>query len=191
MSHEDDVFEEIVRQIRGGDPVVRETVDQELGKLTMPRRRSGPVREPGADWCVVRIELVSGGGRELEPPPGRDLLVSPRHTFRQLAEAINDAFARWDLGHLYLFRLADGTTIGIELEELPFRDASRTKVGRRREGEVFEYEFDLGDSWTHRCTILETGVDPEEIYGVPPRGPVAVWGWGDIPDQYGRTTPEG
>lgn len=190
MSDEDDAFEEIVRQIRGGDPLVRETVAQELGKLTVPRGRSGPLRESGADWCVIRVELISGGGREFEPPAGRDFLASPRHTFRQLAEAINNAFARWDQGHLYVFRLADGTMIGTESEELPFREAARTKVGRRRQGEVFEYEFDLGDSWTHRCTILETGVDPEDIYGVPPRGPVAVWGWGDIPDQYGRTTPE-
>ena len=77
------------------------------------------------------------------------------------------------------------------LEELPFRDAARTKVGRRDDGEVFEYEFDLGDSWMHRCTVLETGVDAEDVYGARPKGPVAVWGWGSIPDQYGRTTPGG
>lgn len=64
-------------------------------------------------------------------------------------------------------------------------------MAKRLEGEVFDYEFDFGDSWEHRCTVLETGVVPEDAYGVRPKGPVAVWGWGMIPDQYGRTTPEG
>ena len=141
-------------------------------------------------WYVIRVELTSGQADKFEPPPGRDFLVSPQHTFRQLAEAINDAFARWDLSHLYVFHLADGTMVGTEFEDLEFRDAARTKIGRRAEGEVFEYEFDLGDSWMHRCTILETGVSPEAVYGDRPKGPVAVWGWGSIPDQYGRSTPE-
>jgi hypothetical protein len=39
--------------------------------------------------------------------------------------------------------------------------------------------------------VLEVGVEPEEVYGVRPKGPVAVWGWGAIPDQYGRTTRDG
>ncbi len=145
---------------------------------------------PGADWYVIRVELTSGPAPDLDPPPGRDFLVSRQHTFRQLAEAINSGFARWDLGHLYVFRLADGTMIGTAFEELPFREAARTKIGRRHEGEVFEFEFDFGDSWTHRCTVLEGEVDPDDVYGVRPKGPVAVWGWGTIPDQYGRTTPE-
>ncbi len=148
-------------------------------------------QEPGKDWYTIRIELTSGGADEYDPAPGRDFLVSPRHTFRHLADAINTAFARWDLGHLYIFHLADGSLIGAGLEDDPYREASRTKVGSGQEGEVFGYEFDLGDSWQHRCTVLEVGLDPEEVYGGPPTGPVAVWGWGAIPDQYGRTTPDG
>jgi hypothetical protein len=114
-------------------------------------------------WYVIRVELTSGQADELQPPPGRDFLVSPQHTFRQLAEAINGAFARWDLSHLYVFHLADGTMIGTAFEDLGSRDAARTKIGRRAEGDVFEYEFDLGDSWMHRCTILGTGVSPEDV----------------------------
>ena len=139
----------------------------------------------------MRVELISGRADGFEPPPGRDILISPQHTFRQFAETINSAFARWDLGHLYMFRLADGAAIGVALEELPHREAARTKIGRRHEDEVFEYEFDFGDGWLHRCTVLEAEVDPEDVYGVRPKGPVAVWGWGSIPDQYGRTTPDG
>jgi hypothetical protein len=170
MSDESDAFEEIARQL------------QERG-------RAGS-SEPGRDWYIVRVELTSGPSA-LEAPPGRDFLVSPQHTFRQLAEAIDGGFARWDLGHLYVFHLADGTMVGIGDEELQWREAARTRVGRHGEGEVFEYEFDLGDSWMHRCTILETEVDPAEVYGARPKGPVATWGWGTIPDQYGRTGPEG
>lgn len=108
-----------------------------------------------------------------------------------MAEAINTAFVRWDLGHLYLFRLTGGTRIGKTFEEVSEQEAARTKIAKRVEGEVFEYEFDLGGSWEHRCAVLQTGVVPEDAFGVRPKGPVAVWGWGTIPDQYGRTTPEG
>ncbi|MGH2573124.1 MAG: IS1096 element passenger TnpR family protein [Actinomycetota bacterium] len=111
--------------------------------------------------------------------------------FRQLAEAINAAFGRWDLGHLYVFRLPDGLRIGTAFEDPSKQRAARTKIAKRLEAEVFDYEFDFGDSREHRCTVLQTGVIPEDAYGVRPKGPVAVWGWGMIPDQYGRTTPEG
>jgi hypothetical protein len=116
-------------------------------------------------------------------------------TFRQLADTINASFARWDLGHLYAFRLEDGSEVGIPDEDgdedEPVRHASRAKIATRAKGELFEYEFDFGDSWLHRCTILETEVAPDDVYGKRPKGPVAIWGWGSIPDQYGRTTPDG
>jgi hypothetical protein len=46
--------------------------------------------------------------------------------------------------------------------------------------------FDLGDNWQHRCTVLADKADPVDEYGPVPAGPVAIWGWGSIPDQYGR-----
>lgn len=191
MGREEESFEEIVRRLRSGDPVLGETVKRELQSLAAPGMRLGPVVQPGKDWYLIRVELTSGRGEAFDPPPGRDFLVSPHHTFRQLAEAINAAFARWDLGHLYAFRLPDGSRIGTAFEDASERAAARTKVAKRTEGEVFEYEFDFGDSWEHRCTVLETGVVPEDAYGVRPKGPVAAWGWGMIPDQYGRANPEG
>jgi hypothetical protein len=34
--------------------------------------------------------------------------------------------------------------------------------------------------------VLAEKADPVESYGIVPDGPVAIWGWGSIPDQYGR-----
>ena len=58
--------------------------------------------------------LRSKGGDELVDPPGRDLLVSSAHTFAELANAIDRAFARWDLSHLHEFRLLDGRRVVME-----------------------------------------------------------------------------
>lgn len=181
-------FDEIVRRLQAGDPETTTLVSDELSKLSAQKRRGGGMPD---GWYIVRVELLAGGGQDLDPPPGRDVLVSPQHTFRQLAEAINASFARWDLSHLYTFRLADGTEVGLPDEEFTLRDAARTKIARRQLHEVFEYEFDFGDGWTHRCSVIEVDVPPEDVYGVRPKGPVPVWGWGSIPDQYGRTTPDG
>ena len=53
------------------------------------------------------------------------------------------------------------------------RDAARRKLGIGREDEVFEYEFDFGDGWSHRCTVLEADVTPEDHYGVGQRAPLS------------------
>lgn len=57
-------------------------------------------------------------------------------------------------------------------------------------GSAFEYVFDLGDDWRHRCEVQSTDVDPEEEYGAPLDQPVPIWGWGWIPDEYGRVTED-
>jgi hypothetical protein len=95
------------------------------------------------------------------------------------------------LGHLYAFELADGTRIESDPEEPSSRPAARTRLGPREQGETFEYEFDFGDGWLHGCTVIEIGIDQEEQYGDRPKTPVAVWGWGSMPDQYGRSSPDG
>src|SRR3954464_9305629 len=57
-------------------------------------------------WLSVTVELLGGRGEELWPWPGRIFAVGPSHTFMDLANAINDAFARWDRSHLSMFTLA-------------------------------------------------------------------------------------
>lgn len=147
-------------------------------------------------WQIVRVELVGGRGERYDHPPGRVLILPPATTFAQFAEAIDTAFARWDRAHLCTFTLADGTTVcGEDLAAdlastmdgpIPRTLLSSAKVKATvAAGEQFSYVFDLGDEWTHLCTIEGTG-DPEESYGSVPDRPVPVWGWGSIPDQYGR-----
>jgi len=147
-------------------------------------------------WLAVRVDLLGGGGVDCDPSPGRIFIVGPSHTFEALAEAINAGFARWDLSHLHSFVLADGRLIGYPDDtfepDVVWLDHARLKVAREvRPGEVFEYVFDLGDNWRHRCTVEAEKVDPVEAYGVVPERPVAIWGWGSIPDQYGRLSFDG
>ncbi len=192
LSPEDaEKFDDIVARIKGGDRETIQAMGDELRKAMSPQAsRSAIGLGTGPDWYVIRVELESGMGQDFEPPPGRDVLISPQHTFRQLAETVNAAFARWDLGHLYAFRLEDGRVIGTPFDDFEARDAARTKIGGRwREGDELRFEFDFGDSWEHRCTVRETEVDPESVYGERPKGPAVIFGWGIVPDQYGRTSP--
>jgi len=133
-------------------------------------------------------------GARLEPSPGRIFIVGPSHTFSGLADAVNEAFARWDLAHLHEFELSDGRRIGFVDLEL-FEDGERVedhaavKVGNVvGPGEEFGFVFDFGDRWEHRCRVLAGKADPRQEWGSGqlPRRPVAIWGWGEIPDQYGR-----
>jgi hypothetical protein len=42
--------------------------------------------------------------------------------------------------------------------------------------------------WRHRCEVLTEKADPRLLFeaGQLPSRPVVIWGWGWIPDQYGR-----
>lgn len=144
-------------------------------------------------WLQIRVDLLGGRGGDLDPPPGRILICGPSHSFEQLAEAINRGFARWDLSHLHDFELADGRRIGFPSDdfapELAWEDQATLKVAKEV-GPVdeFAFTFDFGDDWRHRCRVLPEKIDPRDEWGPGPlpRHPVAIWGWGSIPDQYGR-----
>jgi hypothetical protein len=125
--------------------------------------------------------------------------VGPAHTFADLARAIDNAFARWDLSHLSVFTLTDGRLVtdaatGAELATSAFGvmptaalDIEVAKVMQTvKEGAQFRYVFDLGDDWTHCCTVDAGHIDPADVLGVIPPAPMAYWGWGTIPDQYDR-----
>ncbi|BBX67488.1 hypothetical protein MPSYJ_09490 [Mycolicibacterium psychrotolerans] len=146
----------------------------------------------------MTVELLGGRGEELWPWPGRVFVVGPSHTFIDLANAINDAFARWDRSHLSMFTLADGRVVtdaetGAEIASWGVGPVAQTvdiesaKVARNvTAGTEFQFVFDLGDEWTHRCVVGDGKVDPVDTLGITPKKPLPYWGWGSIPDQYGR-----
>jgi len=143
----------------------------------------------GEGWMHIRVVLLGGGGVVCDPPPGRVFLVGPDHTFGALAEAIDAAFARWDLSHAHMFELADGRMIASGTDDWApemVDEESLTVPSALARGDRFVYVFDLGDDWRHECEVVEDGFDPVEAYGEAPLGPVPIWGWGSIPDQYGR-----
>ncbi|MCL2788937.1 MAG: plasmid pRiA4b ORF-3 family protein [Micrococcales bacterium] len=145
-------------------------------------------------WLSIRVELVCGRGGSLWPRPGRIFAAARRHTFADLATSINDAFARWDRSHLHEFTLANGRKIGctlwIEDCDYELEDDSATTLGCLQAGEQFVFEFDFGDGWDHLCTVDEKRIDPLESLGIVPDKPLPYWGWGQIPDQYGRRWDE-
>jgi len=144
-------------------------------------------------WLQVRVDLLGGHGARLKPSPGRIFIVGSSHTFLGLAEAINQGFARWDLSHLHEFELAGGRRIGF-VDPEPFDDevvedhASIKVAAAVVPGEEFAFTFDFGDRWEHRCRVLAEKIDPRDECGPGslPKAPIATWGWGLIPDQYGR-----
>ena len=76
--------------------------------------------------------------------------------------------------------------VGEAWDELELIDDTRTKLSRLQLNDQLAYVFDLGDSWEHLCTVGPERVDPVEVYGLMPDRPVPYFGWGTIPDQYGR-----
>lgn len=142
-------------------------------------------------WLSIRVELVEGRGEQYWPRPGRVFAAARSHTFKQLADAIDASFARWDRSHLQEFTLADGSRLcdpdpDWENEGQVTDDYRRVKLSRLRPGEHLAYVFDLGDDWAHLCTVGARRIDPVEVLGTLPGPPLPYWGWGDIPDQYGR-----
>ena len=149
-------------------------------------------------WLQVQVELEGSTGLRCDPRPGRIVIVGPGHSFLQLAETIDTAFARWDLAHLHAFELPDGRFVGLPDEGPPLGDGPRWLDHHAIEvlaavgpGDRFAYTFDLTAGWRHDCRVLEETVDPLSVFGERPLRPAIAFGWGWIPDQYGRTEGEG
>jgi len=143
----------------------------------------------------IRVDLVEGRGERYWPRPGRIFAAARSHTFRQLAGAIDDAFARWDRSHLREFTLAGQIRLcrpdrDGEIEGEISEDYQRVKLSRLRPGEQFVYVFDLGDDWAHLCTVGAQRIDPVEALGILPGHTAAVLGLGrrsrPVPPPVGR-----
>jgi hypothetical protein len=93
-------------------------------------------------WLSIHVELVEGHGEHLWPRPGRIFAAARAHTFEQLADAIDDAFARWDRSHLQGFTLESGTRVTDLDDEWdlmggPVEDFQRVKLSRLGPDEHF------------------------------------------------------
>ncbi len=124
-------------------------------------------------WLSIRVDLAEGRGEQYWPRPGRIFAAAHSHTFKQLADAIDDAFARWDRSHLQEFTLADGRRLcdpdpDWEIEGEVTDDYRRVKLSRLHPGEQFAYVFDLGDDWAHLCAVGARRIDPAEALGILP-----------------------
>ncbi len=142
-----------------------------------------------ADHLIIRVEIVSWSAKPLPTPPGRLFLVGPGHTFEELGDSINQAFARWDQSPAFLFQLPTGRQIGWNAGA-DTEDAGQIEVCRTvKPGDAFSYVFDPDEDWAHRCLVEDEAVDVSDA-DAPPPIPVPVYGWGTIPDQYGRETED-
>jgi hypothetical protein len=141
------------------------------------------------DWLTVRVVLVGRADEPLDAQAGRVLLVRADHTFAELAEAVDVAFGRWDLTPSHVFsvgrrRLWSDATIA---SGAPAELSGDVQLGEALgDGSTFSYLFDLGERWEHACDVEGLDEDPVEAYGAEPELPVPVFGWGSLPDQYGR-----
>ena len=160
---------------------------QGLSAAASVRRLSAEERGAVTDWLTIEVTLSGTPSTVLEPPPGRLLLCHPDHTFAELADAIDVAFARWDPSPDHEFVMPDQRVISSADGPLPadeVESSAEVTLGEvlRGEGITFSYVFDLGMRWSHRCRVLEYGVDVDEDAS---DGVVPVLGWGTIPDQHG------
>jgi Plasmid pRiA4b ORF-3-like protein len=144
-----------------------------------------------ADWLTVRVVLLGRDGDPPGPEPGRIMLVRADHTFSDLADAVDTAFARWDVTPPHAFEVAGRhlwSDVTVADSDVRAEPSSAVQVGevRLRPGSTFRYIFDLGERWEHLCEVERVDVDPVAEYGDAPEQPVPVFGWGAIFDQYGR-----
>ena len=110
----------------------------------------------------------------------RTLAASPRHTFADLAIAIDEAFGRWELGDRRWFTLADGSRVG-DVADAARRarqlvDYRRSRLHRLQGGERFSYTFDAGQRWHYDCVLIGS-IDPSEMLADRPGHPVVYQSW--------------
>jgi hypothetical protein len=146
-------------------------------------------------WLSVTVELVEGGGYRYWPRPGRVFAAGRKHTFAELATAIDVSFGRWDLSHQWQFELQGHIYVAPTDPEWESDESDRilpetSRLSRLTVGDVFVYQFDAGDPWLHICRVGETRIDPLEELGEHPPEPTAYDGWGILPDQYLRRFAE-
>jgi len=70
--------------------------------------------------------------------------------------------------------------------------AASTGLGERWFDNVFRTATPViipANRW-HLCTVAESRIDPHDVLGLVPNAPAPYFGWGNIPDQFGRAWAE-
>jgi Plasmid pRiA4b ORF-3-like protein len=118
---------------------------------------------------VLRITL-----EDIEPPIWREIAVLDTTTLPELHRVIQVAFQWFDY-HLHQFTVGEDcyTIPDDELEDfgLPARSALGVTLSQLGliEGAQFTYEYDFGDSWTHRIEVrrISPAADHEGVMPAP------------------------
>lgn len=125
-----------------------------------------PSRPPGFFQLGIQLE-------GLHPPLTR-VLVVPRKANLGWLHAVLQVALGWTNSHLHQFRVGEALVAGPGLDLEAFKDDPRVQDGRRvtlaqifeSRLSVFSYEYDFGDSWSHRLTLEEL---PEGRVGIERR----------------------
>ncbi len=120
--------------------------------------------------------------------------MSSAHTLQALAEAIDDAFARWDRSQRHEFEFPATGKWASERRYLDSPedrgaelDAETTRVRDVvQPGEEFHYTYDLGNHWSHICQMESHPINVATVLDSVPERPLPYQGWGTIPDPHGR-----
>jgi hypothetical protein len=149
-----------------------------FGASYAPRAAGGEM-----NYYEIEIQLLSGAHLPPGWTPGRVFYTPGSATLLELGEAIDAALGRWDLAHEREFTVGKKTyEVG---EEGDANEKTLDQVGLTT-GTKFTYVFDLGDDWSHQCLVKNAAPDLYKMYdGWKPEEPVAIYGWGSMPDQYG------
>ena len=116
------------------------------------------------------------------------MLVPPTATFDDFGLGVDLALGRWDITRPRSFRTGwhgRHERRGAGPGDLPPDRLMHVAVAK---GTQFEYLFDDDEKWIHECVVEEL-VGRRLTDGRPPI-PVPLLGWGSVPDQFGRTSPE-
>jgi len=155
----------------------KELRDGSKGKETStsvsgPDLQARPQRNQGGRQVYqVKVALL-----ETEPLIWRRFLAPSTVTLHRLHLIIQDVMG-WVNYHLYRFQIGrqeyGEPHPDNEFNELYFKNSRRTKLGQvvTRKGDLFQYEYDFGDSWEHMLLIEDVLDDQPDM-----RHPVCLTG---------------
>lgn len=107
-------------------------------------------------------------GDTFDESPVHVIQLGPTSTFAELSRAIDTLFGHESDMHLHEFR--QGGRDLVSMPEFEDYDASIDEAilpvsSLLDPGDTFEYVYDLGDYWRHRCDVLASAARPSTRKG--------------------------